>query len=194
MSGRLLVAALGLAAAGCGPTSPCGLPNVGDPGAEPELEVFSIGASGEVVELADGASIDIVIPPQGGRVVFAGARVNNMEACGVTLAGVLRDPVSNQIRLDTRTINLEPQPEGTGGSDPGDISTFSNIPVCSNQWADQDVFDQTFALEVSVTSADGLHVVSRTTQVVPRCDPADVGCECLCKQGYVLGETCGGQP
>jgi len=178
---------------GCSP-SPCGLEYLGDASAEPTLEVVTIDWEGQGSAIDDGGDVAIVIPPQGGRVVFAGAHVRNFPPCGATLSGVLRDPISKQVRLDFRTINLKPVGDGSGGSVDADISTFSNIPVCSNQWADQDVFDQSFELVVTVESADGEKKIDRTLNVIPRCNPSDVGCECLCKQGYMLGEACGGQP
>ena len=55
------------------------------------------------------------------------------------------------------------------------------------------MFDKGFELEVVI--ADRLKkTVTKKVNVTPRCaEPGDkeIACRCLCRSGYVLGETCG---
>jgi hypothetical protein len=175
---------------------------LGDPTKEPEIELRALTVEGKDVPLNDGDDLAVIFPPQGGRVVFVGVRAINVDACGIQITGALRDIGTAQIRLDGRTLNLEPEPDGWGTSGRGTtikfedsalIGNYSNIPVCPNQWAAVDIFDQTFELEVLVQDRRKKQV-SKKVKVTPRCaEPGAklVACRCLGKKNYVLGESCG---
>ncbi len=180
-----------------GPDSPlgCKLAYVGDENADMVLEVVTLDPDYKAQPFADGGDASILMPPQGGRVIFVGVRAKNLDPCAVKLAGAVRDPANMNTRLDTRTINLDLAADGWGESDETDISSFSNVPVCSNTWASTDVFDQTFKLIVSVTDRKGKKG-SATLDVVPRCDEEGqtAECLCICKLGYVTGQSCAPAP
>lgn len=175
---------------------------VGDPSLDIEIELRALKADGSDVPIADGDDLAVLFPPQGGRVSFAGVRARNIDACGVQLTGALRDPLSKQLRLDARTVNLRKEPDGwatTGRGAETDIGSsdaigdYSNMPLCPNQWADQDVFDKTFELEVLVKDRRQ-KTATKKINVTPRCaEPGEkeTACRCLCRKGYILGETCG---
>jgi hypothetical protein len=95
------------------------------------------------------------------------------------------------VRLDSRTVNLKPTGDGWGQSDPTDISTFANIPVCPNEWSMTNLFGTKYGLEVTLTERSG-RTESRNLMVVPACaEPAHAAdCLCICQGGYVLGEKC----
>lgn len=182
--------------------SVCPTGYLGDPNSDPILELRALKADGTDVPLHDGDDLAVLFPPQGGRVSFVGVRATNVDGCAMQITGALRDPISKQIRLDGRTVNLRREADGygtTGGGtttnieDSAEIGDYSNIPLCPNQWASQDVFDVGFELEVVIV--DRLKkTTSKKINVVPRCaDPGErgVACRCLCRNGYVLGETCG---
>jgi hypothetical protein len=154
------------------------------------MEVIALDPTYVSHPVADGDTVSVLFPPQGGRVIFAGARVTNLSPC-VQLSGALRDPVSNQVRFENRTVHLEPQADGWAASVDADISTFSNIPVCPNQWSSQDVFDQDYQLTLQVVDREE-RSVARTLTVRPACNEPGFAdeCLCLCKQGYQLGEAC----
>jgi hypothetical protein len=206
-SSRLLlfVATIQLAACSTPPPEPppdaeiiigaCTLPYVGDPNAPMEVNVVALGPNGKLIPIEDGSDIPLMLPPQGGRVVFAGVRARNVNPCGVRLAGALRDPVSKQVRLDNRIINLQIATDGYGQSDIGEIFTFANISACPNQWSDQDLMDAPYELTVSLTDVDG-RKVTKVLQVTPRCnEPGQIsGCVCICPADYVLGMPCEGLP
>lgn len=177
--------------------SSCGFEYVGDKDADIELEIVTLDPDYKAQPLASGGDASILVPPQGGRVIFIGVRAKNLDPCAVKLSGAVRDPATMETRLDTRTINLEPTDDGWGASDETDISTFSNVPVCSNNWASTDVYDQTFKAIVSVTDRSGKKGTA-TLDVVPRCDEVKMvdgqdiqkDCLCICKLGYVTGQAC----
>ena len=144
----------------------------------------------------------MLFPPQGGRVSFIGVRANNIDPCAVQIIGALRDPLSQQVRVDGRTVNLRREPDGWGTTGRGTstniedsdaIGDYSNVPLCPNQWAEQDVFDKPFKVEVKVTDKRKKSAFATIT-VTPRCaEPGmkEAACKCLCRHGYVLGEACG---
>jgi hypothetical protein len=202
-----LLAVLGCAktpapdAADAAPRSICATGYVGDPKLDPLLEVRALQADGTDVPVKDGDNLAVLFPPQGGRVSFVGVRANNVDGCGLVITGALRDPLSKQVRLDGRTVNLQREPDGWGATghgasaniaDSAEIASYSNIPLCPNLWADQNVFDLPFELEVIIVDRLGKKA-TKTVTVVPRCAEAGerlASCHCLCKTGYVLGEAC----
>ena len=183
-------------------TSVCPTGYLGDPEADAIIELRALRADGTDVPLNDGDELALVFPPQGGRVAFVGVRALNVDGCGMQIVGALRDPVTKQIRLDGRTVNLRREPDGWGTTgrgtttnieDSAEIGDYSNVPLCPNQWADQDIFDQRFELEVVITDRRK-KTTTKKIEVVPRCsEPGEkaIACRCLCRSGYVLGETCG---
>jgi hypothetical protein len=178
-----------------GITGGCILPYVGDKNAPMEMDVIALGVGGKLATLSDGSDISLIFPPQGGRVVFAGVRARNVNPCGVRLAGAIRDPLSKQVRIDNRILNLQVTADGYAQSDPGDISAFSNIASCPNQWSAQDMMDLPYELTVTLTDTDDKKV-TKVLQVIPRCDePGEIdGCRCICAADYVLGMVCPGTP
>jgi hypothetical protein len=183
------------------PDAGCSLAFVGDPSKDPIVELRAVKADGTDVPLKDGDDLAIIFPPQGGRVAFVGIRAQNIDPCGVQLTGALRDPVSQQVRLEGRTVNLNPTNDGWATTGTGvstdiassdAIASYSNIPLCPNQWASQDIYDKTFELEVIVLDKRQKKVDTKMN-VVPRCaepGPKETACRCLCKNGY-HGEFCG---
>jgi hypothetical protein len=197
--GALALLPLALAAPACGgdddaPTPPepvCEIDYLGEEGADIELEVIALEVSSKSRPIGEGDRVDITTPPQGGRVLFVGARARNLSACGVKLKGVLRDPESMRVMYESRTINLQRAEGGWGASVDSDISTFTNIAVCPNQWSSRDVFDQDYELEVQLK--DKLdRSATKSFMVRPACSEPELEaeCRCLCKNGYKLGEAC----
>ena len=195
--------ALGLGSSGCGPdpTPPpidagedaksCALAYLGDKTKAPELLLLALGADYKAAPISDGASVALLFPPQGGRVVFVGVRATNLDPCGVKLAGAMRDVTSKQVRIDTRTINLEAAGDGWGQSSADDIASYANVPMCPNQWSATNIYGTEYEVEVTLTDRDKREV-TKTIHVTPACaEPALFAeCSCICKGGYVLGETC----
>jgi hypothetical protein len=144
------------------------------------------------VEVTDGGAVPMMFPPQGGRVIFVGVRAFNIDPCQVHLSGALRDPHSQQVRLDARTVNLRVTDGGSAISVDTNITTYANIPVCPNQWSDTDLYGNPYTLEMSLKDRAG-RSLTQTLTVVPYCaEPAnEADCRCMCRGGYMLGQTCG---
>jgi hypothetical protein len=199
--------AIGLSAAGCGPDPTptndagtdggtdahlgCSLPFVGDATKEIEIELVALKADYTSAPLAMGDSVALLFPPQGGRVVFAGVRARNLDPCGAYLIGSMRDLVTQQITVDSRTINLRTAEDGWGQSPESDVSSFANVPLCPNQWSKTDIYGTTYALDVTLRDREGRQV-TKSINVVPSCAEPDnaAECACICRGGYVLGEQC----
>jgi hypothetical protein len=169
----------------------CALGVFGDPELPIEMHIVARGLDRLSHPVEAGGPVDMILPPQGGRVIFVGAFATNLSACEVQLDGALRDLGSTQLRLDGRTTNLADRGNGWGGPADFDISTFSNVPLCPNQWASTAVYGNTFELTVSLTDNRGRRA-SQTLEVVPRCgEPMfEADCLCICQEDYVLGQTC----
>lgn len=171
----------------------CATGFAGDAAKDVELTVTVLGATAgsAAVEVHDGDTVPLIFPPQGGRVIFAGVRATNLSTCGVTLTGAIRDPATKQVRLDARTVNLLPAADGWAETDATDYSSFSNIPVCPNQWSATDIYGADYELEVSVVDRDGRQATKKLS-VKPACaEPSlEAECLCICQGGYVLGMSC----
>jgi hypothetical protein len=176
----------------------CGVGYLGDPNKDIDFEFRLIGSDAIDVPIKDGGDVPLVFPPQGGRVIFVGVRATNIDPCAVQLTGAIRDTNTKQVRVDARTINLNPDGQGWGTSGvPAQsinaaISNYSNIPLCPNQWASNDIFDHDYQLEVTVKDR-AKRTLTKTIHVTPRCvETGSMGleCQCICKVNYTLGEIC----
>ena len=188
-------ACTGLPSTNADPVRCSGL-TLGTPTSPIDFEFLVANGDYQVAALHDGDALPILIPPQGGHVVFVGVRATNLDSCGIQLTGALRDEASQQVRFDQRTINLIPTGDGWGTTGPvgmavsGTVSNFANIPVCPNEWSSTDVYGHVYALEVTLADASG-RSLKKTIHVTPMCQPGDLDdCECTCAKGYVLGGVC----
>src|SRR5262245_50382520 len=79
----------------------CAAGFVGDPAQPPQIAmVYTDGISQQLSDVAAGERIPLEPPPQGGYVMYLGARVLNLDAC-VELSGKLKDPdTGNQAGFD----------------------------------------------------------------------------------------------
>lgn len=176
---------------------PCTAGFLGDASSPVAFELTAVAPDYVTEPLADGGTISLMQPPQGGQVLFVGARVTNVDSCGLKITGALRDEKTQQVRFDTRSINLIPTGDGWGVTGPiganvaGLISNFSNIPVCANQWSTTDVDGHEYGLEVTITDRGGRTLLKKI-RVTPECDEPSsaVNCVCICRAGYVPGGDC----
>lgn len=179
------------------PPPACGLDYLGDRNKDVAFEFRVVGGDGVDMPLSNGDDAPLIFPPQGGRVVFVGVRAQNLDPCAVQLTGALRDLSTRQVRVDSRTVNLIPDGKGWGTSGTAGqsitaaVSNYSNIPLCPNQWSATNVFGTQYQLEVTLKDHDK-KTITKTILVTPRCaEPGNASeCLCICKGGYVLGESC----
>ncbi len=180
----------------------CGVGVLGDRTRDIDFEFRVVGADAIDKSLKDGDDVQLVFPPQGGRVIFVGVRATNIDPCAVQLSGAIRDISTKQVRVDARTINLNP--DGTGWGTSGTpsqsliaaVSNYSNIPLCPNQWSATNVFDTQYELEVTLKEHNSngakARALTKTIHVTPRCSEPGLGaeCRCICHANYQLGEVC----
>lgn len=187
--------ALFLAACPADPPTRCKTGILGDPARPVQLELVRLDEDRAVRDVAACGSVDVVKPPQGGKVVFIGLRATNLDGCGIDLNAAIRDPATRQvIGAEERTVNLVPiagRPGWGETSSAGDfenvgVDNFANIAVCPNVTA-RDLQRQPQLLDVKITDKAG-RVGRAQAVVVPRCaqkDPVVLAeCECTCEAGY----------
>jgi hypothetical protein len=180
------------------PDAECATGTLGDPTKDIEFDFRALHVDGTDNPLHDGDDVALILPPQGGRVIFVGVRATNLDGCAVRLTGAIRDETSRLIQPDQRTIDLNPTGDGWGTSGAASQSisaarsAYANVALCPNQWgATTDIFDHEFLLEVTVQDR-AKRQVTKSIKVTPRCAEPDhlAECLCICKLGYHLGEKC----
>ena len=177
--------------AGTDALPPCKYDYLGDPDLPVEMKPIVMAADETSSPLEPNAMVPLVFPPQGGRVIFIGARATNLFPCGVSLEGRVRDKNTKQVRLDGRTMNFKPGPDGWGGSVDGDLSTFSNVPICPNQWASYDAYDQAFELELEIEDRAGKTASVKLDATLFCGEPdKEEGCKCICDDDYTTDKIC----
>ena len=158
------------------------------------MTIDVLQADGTVAPLAQGDALPLLFPPQGGFVSYVGVSATNVESCGVQITGALRDLSTQEVRVDSRTINLQPTQSGWGASGANGMasaSNFSNIPACPNEWSSTNIYGTLYGLEVTLQDARG-HTITSKIDVTPQCAQPDLVSQCLCwcQKGYVLGQAC----
>lgn len=200
--GPLLLALVGpaLLSAGCpakaGPDggAGCTIAYLGEPTLPARLELYYLGEDLLPHDVSACGPLDIVEPPQGGRVLFVGLRGTNLDPCGLSIYGSLLDPRDDSIiGVEMRTTQLLPIAGRPGwgqtaasGDPTNGFSAVANIPVCPNLGA-RDVQQQLGLVRIELTDRRGKQA-RITERVFPRCAQPDAAhraaCECLCQGGY----------
>jgi len=186
---RVSLALFCLCAAACGDKKPppptCNDTFIGDPSLSPEaMLVVTDGVMPTLSDVTDGAMVPLVRPPQGGQVTYAGARVRNMNRCGVQFTARYRDPTSlAELGYDRRSTDLIVGDDGWGRPDPLQVSTLANIPLCPDFDPVRDNQGVPALLEVTVQDRHQ-HMVKLSQTVVPTCMASDAAglawCVCEC--------------
>jgi hypothetical protein len=192
----LTVVGLGLLCAACPGPLPCAAPVAvwGDAQKAPELSILARNEDGTTAELTqEGQPVELTFPIQGGHVLFIGARIRNLGACGNELSASLRNPTTGDIlATEKRSVDfVQGGPDG-GTPDLSDTSSLANVPACPDTTA-RDVADTDWLLEVKVTDKQQ-RTATASRHVVPRCQQRDpdarAQCLCECRANYVFGR-CG---
>lgn len=193
-AGALVVVTL---AAGCpaGGDDAC---FIGDPAAPVELVVLLRQADGTMAEATAGAAAPLIKPPQGGKVIFVGARARNLDGCGAQVTSALYDECAGDVvgNVDSRPVTLVEGADGWGAPrDPVQISNWANVPACPDAQAARDVEGERYLLRLVVTDRDG-RTAEAAVEVVPTCAEAEyeTECRCECDGDYVLGQACAPEP
>lgn len=170
----------------------------GDPSLPPEMELLHLDEIFQQQPLADGDPLPLVTPPQGGKVVFVGMRIKNVELCGepfATIQAALRDPCTDRvIGIERRPIQWTVADDGFAEPlNPRAISDYANVAACPNAATGHDVDGHPYQLEVRFYPPNSAPAVERIITVTPTCLDDD-GCKCECDADYVLGEACPTDP
>jgi hypothetical protein len=194
---RCAAFAVSLLCAGCPDPAACRQPFAGDPAKAVEAELILDAPSdggASLLVVSDGDRVVLQPPPQGGFVLYAGARLRNVDPCGVTFKGQLRDAMTGAIHsdFDLRRADLE---EAGGWWVPKSLASFStvsNVPACPDATGGGVVDNPDLALEVIATDRGG-RTATVMRRVVPVCAPGacEAECRCVCGADYHPGK-CGG--
>lgn len=164
---------------------------VGDPEQLPELQLVYRTAKGELADLADGDEVPLIIPPQGGHIVAIGARLRNVNICGLQMSALLRDPCTNRILgREGRPTFLEANADGWAVPiAPGLLDNFVNINACPNLVSSRDLDRQPYLLELRAVNFNAELSLTSQLTVTTVCGEPDSArlCECQCDADYVLG-------
>ena len=149
------------------------------------------GRSMMLSPVADGSEIPMENPPQGGFVMYIGARARNVDACGIEVAGTLRDPTTlAQLGFDARDTDMLKTADGWGEVDAKDNSNESNVNACPD-YVGGDRVNGDYLLEMKVTDREKrTATVSHHVKLIcdPALDPDEAArCACECKANYKLG-------
>jgi len=151
-------------------------------------------ANQRLADIHDDDRVSLEFPPQGGHVLFVGARVRNLDNPVATLRGRLRSAQDDSIfGEEARTVSFFPSPDDPTLKIPklDSYSNVANLPACPS-YSGFDLYDQPFILEVSVTEQNSMRTGSARRRVVPSClqsDPSALAyCQCDCAANYVLGK------
>jgi hypothetical protein len=185
-------ATLGLALAGC-PSERCAVGFIGDRGKPIELAlVFTDGVAPDVSPLAPMQPLPLEPPPQGGYVMYAGARARNLDGCGVIVRGDYFDEFGNQAGMDERSTNLVVRADGWGWPDAQHLSEIPNLSACPDV-SHLDIQGHPYNLRIRVTDRSG-RMAEQMVPIVPTCMLSDAAvqadCICQCSADFTPGK-CG---
>ena len=176
-------AALALGLLGCGAASSPGTP----------LTVTPAGydaAAMTLTDLVSGGPIDLVFPPQGGFVLFVGARVHGLDDGNVEMRARILDPGSQAVIAENKRVGtLQHDGADANGWIP-DLRSFQNVPnvtMCPST-SSSDLFDVPLTLDFTVTELSSQRTGTATLTVVPSCRQTDARqlalCQCECAAGW----------
>lgn len=159
---------------------PC---EVGDVAQAPEMQVIYRTTAGEAAPLADGATLPLTVPPQGGHILLVGVRVKNVDLCNATIQVALKDPNTARVAgIERRPVAWHIADDGFAEpAQPFEISDYANVPVCPNANLAQNIYDAPWTLEVRFYDAEE-NPTEQVLTVTPTCDedldPQYCRCEC----------------
>jgi hypothetical protein len=165
----------------------------GDPSEEPVAElVHRVGIGAEL--LTEGGDVDMILPPQGGKVILVGVRAKNVNLCAVGVSAAVRDTCDGGLLTrEGRGISLVAGDDGWAyPANPDLLDNYANVAMCPNRASSRDIDGYPYEIEVRLTDQLTRKNVLLTMGIVPRCNEANVlaECECTCDNEYELGIDC----
>ena len=169
---------------------------VGDPNADPIIEAVFRDVNGEMKPIVAGGNIPLILPPQGGKVMFVGVRAKNVDGCPVDISTSIRDTCSNAIiALERRPVTLNETSDGwLEPLQPNELTNYSNLPACPRANLERDIHGQPYVLTIRITDKDG-RMAEQQIEVVPFCSEPEFmdRCMCECRNDFTLGDDCMGE-
>jgi hypothetical protein len=138
--------------------------------------------------ITSGADVTLQPPPQGGFVLFLGARVSGLGEETVQLAGRLHEG-ARIVTQDERLSMLVRDGE-SWIPDLRSFTNVANVPVCP-QITSTPLYDRGYDLEIEVTEWKSKRAARARIPVTLRCPMADAArCMCVCGPDY-MPAVCG---
>lgn len=172
----------------------------GDEAAAPEGTLVFLDEHSTLQDLQQGQAVPLILPPQGGKVVFIGARLKNMDMCSLQANGGVFDDCQAQPRIigrEGRGIQMV-ENDATGFAEPKDPATLNNyvnIPLCGNFTSSRDIDGEPYRVEIRFSDRARRSLVL-TADITPYCPGAPGGdgvfeqCECECDADYAFERRC----
>lgn len=176
---------------------------IGDPTAPAELSLVYRDVDGQMQDLHDGDEIPLLLPLQGGKVIYVGVKGTNVTSRINVRVGLYDDCQAppRVVTLEGRANLLKDDGSGTAVpiNDPADLvaTNFANVPMCPTQAVSSvDMNDRPWRMEVNVTEQrregeDKARTHSLITHVIPVCAEPDFAefCDCECDEGISSDKT-----
>ncbi|MBI4820668.1 MAG: hypothetical protein HY791_30670 [Deltaproteobacteria bacterium] len=170
---------------------------LGDPSKSAIIEPIFRQVDGSIAKLEEGSSVPLILPPQGGKVIFVGVRAQNLDGCPIEISASMRDPCSNAlVALERRPIRLTPTASGwLEPLLPTEIVNYSNLPACPRAGLERDIEGQPYEITIRVEDKSGRKAEAKVS-AVPFCAEPEFRdrCTCECRAAYRQGDTCEALP
>ncbi|MCE9572851.1 MAG: hypothetical protein K8W52_06815 [Deltaproteobacteria bacterium] len=159
---------------------PCGV--VGDLTLPPEMQVVYRTEQGASL-VVDGATLPLVDPIQGGKVLLIGLRVKNVDLCESSIQIAIKDLVNGRVAgVERRSVTWGLAPDGFAEpADPVTFYDYANVPLCPNGNIAQDIDGNPWQLEAQFYNGN-LITAEQLLTITPSCadvvDPTQCQCEC----------------
>jgi hypothetical protein len=173
----------------------------GDEGQDPVGELVFLDEDFQLQDLAPGQAVPLILPPQGGKVVFIGARLKNMDLCSLQANGGVFDDCPTSPRIigrEGRGIQMV-ENAATGFAEPADpttINNYVNLPLCGNFTSSRDIDGEPYRVEIRFSDRARRSLVL-TADITPFC-PGEPGaedgqfeqCTCECDADFGFDGAC----
>jgi len=124
----------------------------------------------QMSDITDGSNVPLLAAPQGGHILFVGARVRAARDCQLTAKAALRDPSTQRVLgLEERPLLLDRKSDGWAVPRDG-LDSMPNVAVCPSSAANTAVYDRPLELEITLSTLAGTPIITRTAQITPTCD------------------------
>ncbi len=172
----------------------------GDENASPEGELVFLDENFVVQPFTDGQRVPAILPPQGGKVIFIGVRLKNMDMCSIQANGGVFDDCQTPPRVigrEGRALSFVLN-EASGFAEPANpetINNYVNIPLCGNFTSSRDIDDEPYRIELRISDRAQRALVFRA-ELTPFCagapntDGTFEQCLCECDAEFSFDLTC----